>query len=422
MTTKDSKGAAVGGRKSTSLLYDPRARAVFFQVALVAALVFFFWWIINNTLANMAMLGTKSGFGFLNEIAGFQIVTTLGTYVYNYTLGVSTYWDVFLLTVLNTLVVAVFGVVAATIIGFLLGVFRLSSNVVLRGFATAYIELLRNIPLLLQLFFWYFAVLRTLPSKREKASILFDSFHINITGLYAPLPVPLPGFGATIAAFVVGVVAAIMIGRWSRKRQEATGQQFPAFWTGFGVILALPLLTFMVTGSPMAIEHPEFFSAGDVRPDGTTVSRIQAGFANGVGMTIIPEFIALWLALTLYTAAFIAEIVRAGILAVPWGQTEASRALGISPNVALRKVIIPQAMRVIIPPLTSQYLNLTKNSSLATAIAYPDLVSTFAGTVLNQTGQAIEIIAMTMAVYLTISLATSAFMNWFNSRMKLVER
>lgn len=398
----------------TSLLYDPKARGLLFQVLLLTAVVAFFAWILDNTITNLATQGKKSGFGFLNETSGFQMLTTLGTFAVEARAGVATYLDVFWIGVINTLIVSFLGIIAATILGFLMGIFRLSSNVILRGFATVYVELLRNTPLLLQIFFWYFVTLRALPGSRDEPMTLFGgTFGFNITGLYAPFPLPQDGISTVIWAFIGACVAAAAIWWLAAKRQEATGKQFPAFWVGLILVIGIPLIVYYMMGKPLGWEYPEFRNEGPI---------LRRGYQNGVGAVIKPEFIALWLALSLYTASFIAEIVRAGILAVPGGQTEASKALGISPNITLRKVVIPQAMRVIIPPLTSQFLNLTKNSSLAVAIAYPDIVSVFAGTALNQVGQEIEMIFMMMTVYLIISIGTAAFMNWFNDRMMLVER
>jgi general L-amino acid transport system permease protein len=299
--------------------------------------------------------------------------------------------------------VSILGIIAATLLGFVLGVARLSDNWLIAKLSTVYIEIFRNIPLLLQIFFWYFAVLRALPSPRQ--SIEFFGSFLNVRGLSVPRPVLEEGFGMVVWSFVLAIVLSLLMVRWAHRRQDATGQIFPSGWVSAGLILGLPLLTFLITGTPLSLDAPQL-----------------KGFNFVGGMTLLPELVALWLALTIYTAAFIAETVRGGILAVPKGQLEAASALGLPKTRILRLIVIPQAMRVIIPPLTSQYLNLTKNSSLATAIGYPDLVSVFAGTTLNQTGQAIEVISMTMAVYLTLSLLTSVFMNWYNKRMALVER
>lgn len=412
----------------TSLLYDPKARGLLFQVLLLTAVVAFFAWILDNTISNLASQGKKSGFGFLEETSGFSILISLGTFVVESRAGIATYLDVFWIGVVNTLIVSFLGIIAATILGFLLGIFRLSSNVVLRGFATAYVELLRNIPLLLQIFFWYFLLIDLLPGKAERVKLAGDVFGINNNGLFGPYPQFFEGFSSVVWALLAAIVLVWVLNWVMTKRQESTGQQFPTFWVGLALLIGIPLAVFYAVGAPMEWEFANFRAADDLMENGKKVGRIRAGFETGgrageaPGMVIKPEFIALWLALSLYTASFIAEIVRAGILAVPSGQTEAAKALGVSPNITLRKVVIPQAMRVIIPPLTSQFLNLTKNSSLAVAIAYPDVVSVFAGTALNQVGQEIEMIFMMMMVYLLISLGTAAFMNWFNDRMMLVER
>jgi general L-amino acid transport system permease protein len=282
---------------------------------------------------------------------------------------------------------------------------RLSKNYLIQKIATVYVETLRNIPLLLQLLFWYKAVLSVLPSPRVAGSYLGETVFLNNRGLYIPRISPEAGSSVVFYALLIALAMWFVIGRWARKRQMETGQQFPVLLSGLGLVVFLPLIAFVGAGAPFSIDY----------------ATLQ-GFNMTGGWVIQPEFMALILGLSLYTASFIAEIVRAGILAVSRGQTEAAFALGLRPNLTSRLVIIPQAMRVIIPPLTSQFLNLTKNSSLAVAIGYPDLVSVFGGTVLNQTGQAVEVIAITMLVYLTLSLLTSAFMNWFNSRVALVER
>jgi len=292
----------------------------------------------------------------------------------------------------------------ATIIGFVMGVARLSRNWLIARVATVYIETFRNIPLLLQIMFWYFAVLQPLPRPRQSINV-GEMFFLNNRGLYAPGPLFEQGFAWVMAALLVAVIIVFFTARWARRRQERTGQQFHTVLVSTGILIGLPLLVFLALGSPLSWEYP-----------------VLKGFNFKGGMTVIPELAALLLALSIYTGTFIAEAVRSGILAVSHGQTEASFALGLRPGATLRLVIIPQAMRVIIPQLTSQYLNLTKNSSLATAVGYPDLVAVFAGTTLNQTGQAVEVIAMTMAVYLTISLVISMFMNWYNKRKQLVER
>ena len=399
--------------RSSSLIYDRHIRSIVFQVLLVLGLILGAWWLGNNTVINLADQGKTLGFNFLSQTSGFQISSTLGTWVMEYNVGSSTYLDVYFIGIINTFLVAILGIIAATFLGFTMGIMRLSQNLVIKGFATVYVEVLRNVPLLLQLFFWYFAVLRSLPNRRGQIEIYEGAAGINITGLYLPAPIAQSGAGVLGLAFILFVGIAIWLGRWAKKRQYETGQIFPAFWVGLGLIVFGTMLVYLVMGQPIDWSFPVFKDTG---------AALRRGFQIGDGMVIVPEFIAVWLALSLYTAAFIAEIVRAGILAIAKGQTEASYSLGLRPGITLRLVIIPQALRVIIPPLTSQYLNLTKNSSLAVAIAYPELVSIFAGTALNQVGKEIEMISMMMAVYLTFSLLTAAFMNWFNARVKLVER
>ena len=383
-----------------ALLNNPEVRGWIFQVilaVLVAYLAYAGW---TNMRLNLREAGIASGFGFLKNPAGFAINQSL----IEYSQASSTYGRVFFVGLLNTLAVALLGIIFATILGFVIGVARLSKNWMVSRLATVYVESLRNLPLLLQIFIWYFGVLRLLPQPREG----FDFGPLgllNNRGFFAPKPLWGEGAQFILYAFVIACVIAWAIGRWARARQMATGRIFPSFLVGLGVIVLLPLVVFFAMGAPLTWDIPKM---GGFRPSG--------------GMTIIPEYIAMLVALSTYTASFIAEIVRAGILAVNRGQTEASHALGLRNGPTLRLVIIPQAMRIIIPPLTSQYLNLTKNSSLAVAIAYPELTSVFAGTALNQTGQAVEIIMLTMLTYLAISLLTSLFMNWYNSRMALVER
>ena len=378
---------------------DPVYRGIFFQILVLGAVVLFGLYIFDNTTANLERQGIASGFGFMETTAGFGIITHLIEYSEE-----SSYGRAFLVGLFNTLLVSFIGIVLATFLGLFIGIARLSSNWLISKMATIYIEVIRNIPLLLQIFFWYFAVLRSVPAPRNSVE-LADTFFLNNRGLYSPAPIFESGFSAIPIALLIAIVAVILLARWARKRQEATGQPFHTVYVSTAIIIGLPLLAALATGMPLSWEYPEL-----------------KGFNFVGGLVMIPEFVALLLALAIYTAAFIAEIVRAGIQSVSHGQTEAAYSLGVKPGVTLRLVILPQALRVIIPPLTSQYLNLAKNSSLAAAIAYPDLVSVFAGTVLNQTGQAVEVIAITMAVYLTLSLTISLFMNWYNSKMALVER
>ncbi|HCG8585475.1 TPA: amino acid ABC transporter permease [Vibrio parahaemolyticus] len=398
--TKDTSPSTMSKPSgSKSLIYNPAFRSAIFQIIAIAALVFFFYTIINNALNNLDARGIATGFGFLNQEAGFGIGLTLIEYNETYSYG-----RTFIVGLLNTALVSVLGIILATAIGFTMGVARLSTNWLVSRLAEVYIETFRNIPLLLQIFFWYFAVLQALPSARQSLS-LGEAIFLNVRGLYFPAPVFNEGSGVVIAAFVIGLIATISISIWARNKQRLTGQQTPMGRIGLGLLVGLPLLVYFVSGMPISLEYPEL-----------------KGFNFKGGISIIPELAALLLALSVYTAAFIAEIVRSGINAVSHGQTEAAMSLGLPRAKTLKLVVIPQALRIIIPPLTSQYLNLTKNSSLAMAIGYPDLVSVFAGTTLNQTGQAIEIIAMTMGVYLTLSLLTSALMNLYNRKVALVER
>jgi general L-amino acid transport system permease protein len=379
---------------------DPKFRSIAYQLVLCAIVAFLVYGAASNAIDNLARSHIASGFGFWNSTAGFDISQTL----IEYSPRGSTYGRAFWVGLLNTLLVAGLGIVFATILGFIVGISRLSRNWLLAKVAGGYVETIRNLPLLLQLLFWYNAVLKALPDIRESIAIPGGAF-LNNRGFFLPLPVSKSGFGAVEIALLAGIVAAIAFYVWARKRQERTGQQAPVLWVTLALLIGLPLAVFVLTGFPLGFEFP------------------QAGRFNITGgVEVLPEFAALLFGLSIYTAAFIAEVVRAGILAVSRGQSEAAYSLGLRPGATLRLVVIPQAMRVIIPPLTSQYLNLTKNSSLAVAIGYPDLVQVFTGTVLNQTGQAVEVVAITMLVYLVISLATSLLMNIYNSRMALAER
>ncbi|HHF0551129.1 amino acid ABC transporter permease [Vibrio diabolicus] len=398
--TKDASPSTMSKPSgSKSLIYNPAFRSAIFQIIAIAALVFFFYTIINNALNNLDARGIATGFGFLNQEAGFGIGLTLIEYDETYSYG-----RTFIIGLLNTALVSVLGIILATVIGFTMGVARLSSNWLVSRLAAVYIETFRNIPLLLQIFFWYFAVLQALPSPRQSLS-LGEAIFLNVRGLYFPAPEMEPGSGFVIAALIFGVVASLLINVWANNKQRLTGQQTPMGRIALGLVVGLPLIVYFLAGMPISLNYPEL-----------------KGFNFQGGISIIPELAALLLALSVYTASFIAEIVRSGINAVSHGQTEAAMSLGLPRAKTLKLVVIPQALRIIIPPLTSQYLNLTKNSSLAMAIGYPDLVSVFAGTTLNQTGQAIEIIAMTMGVYLTLSLITSALMNLYNRKVALVER
>ena len=382
-----------------SWIHRREVRQVIYQVLIVVALTALVWMLVSNTIHNLKKQNIASGFGFWNTTAGFDISQTLIAFS-----PVSTYGQAFWVGLLNTMLVSGIGIVLATLVGFTVGIARLSSNWLIARLANVYIEIARNVPLLLQLFVWYFAVLKNLPAPRQSLSLPGGAV-LNVRGLSLPAPIMKPGAGWIVAALVAAVLGSIALRIWARRRQLATGQQFPVLWTALGLITGLPLLAALATGVPIGVEYPQL-----------------KGFNFQGGIVVLPEFMALLLGLVFYTGAFIAEIVRAGIQGVGKGQKEAASALGLTQGQVLKLVVVPQAMRIIIPPLTSNYLNLTKNSSLGVAIAYPDLVSVFAGTVLNQTGQAIEVIAITMLVYLTLSLVTSAFMNWFNAHMALVER
>ncbi len=380
-------------------LSSRKGRSTLFQALALLLTVCAVGFLTHTTATNLERQGIASGFGFFGKSAGFDIIQHLIPYDEQ-----STYGTAFLVALVNTLVVSVLGVAFATVLGFLIGVARLSSNFLLSRLALAYIEVVRNIPLLLQLFFWYFAVLRSLPVARESLSVGTAVF-LNMRGLYVPAPVPEPGFWTFLGTLAAALLIAGFFVRWARMRQLASGKILPSVRISLVAVPVTMAAAYFALGRPIAWELP-----------------VLRGFNFVGGLTLIPELVSLLLALTIYTAAFIAEIVRAGILSVSQGQTEAALALGLSRGQALRLVVIPQAMRVILPPMTSQYLNLTKNSSLAAAIAYPDLVLVFAGTVLMQTGQAVEVIATTMLVYLTISLLISFAMNRYSRSVALVER
>jgi general L-amino acid transport system permease protein len=378
---------------------DPKVRALIYQGMLLATLIGVAVAFALNAKANLDALKITSGFGFLDTTAGFGVNQSLIPYN-----EADTYRRVFLVGLLNTLLVALVGIVLATMLGFVVGIARLSPNWLLARLAGGYVELIRNLPLLFQILFWYLAVLGTLPVPRQSVSLPGGIF-LNNRGILLPVPIAGEGSGLVIVALAAGLCAAVVLRLWAKRRQDLTGRRFPLFWTGLLLTVGCPLIVLAATGFPIRFEKPEL-----------------RGFNFIGGIRLIPEFVALTVALTTYTAAFIAEIVRAGVLAVPRGQTEAALALGLRRPLALRLIIVPQALRLIVPPLTNQYLNLTKNSSLAVAIGYPDLVAVFAGTALSQTGQAIEIIAITMAVYLAISLLTSALMNWYNAHIRIAER
>ncbi|RJX73327.1 amino acid ABC transporter permease [Pseudomonas sp. LS-2] len=389
----------ISAPKQRLSLSDPKVRAWLFQIITVIAVVAMGWYLFDNTQTNLQHRGITSGFGFLENSAGFGIAQHLIPFTES-----DSYARVFLIGLLNTLLVTFIGVILATLLGFIVGVARLSNNWIINKLATVYVEVFRNIPPLLQILFWYFAVFLTLPGPRAAHGFL-GSFFVSSRGLNMPAAITNDATWPFVISIVLAIVAIVFMTKWANKRFEATGVPFHKFWAGLALLIVIPALCALIFGAPVHWELP-----------------VLKGFNFVGGWVLIPELLALTLALTVYTAAFIAEIVRSGIKSVSHGQTEAARSLGLRPGPTLRKVIIPQALRVIIPPLTSQYLNLAKNSSLAAGIGYPEMVSLFAGTVLNQTGQAIEVIAITMSVYLAISISISLLMNWYNKRIALIER
>ena len=374
----------------------PQLIAVF----LIIAVIGYFW---NNTRLNMEYLGMEFGYDFLSKAASFDIQFSLIDYD-----GSSPYFRAYLVGLINTILVSVLGIIFATLIGLFIGVSRLSPNYLVSKLAEVYIEVFRNIPLLLQLFFWYFAVLRTLPLP-ENAISFGQSIFITIKGIYIPKFI-WTNFNFFIVSLILAIIVSFFIFSYAKKQRENYGKHFPAFWVSLGTIILFSGSGFLFGIVNLTFEYPEIYNLTE------TVFNYRGG------VTIIPELLSLLFALSLYTSTFIAENVRAGILGVGKGQKEASSSLGLTPAQTLRLVVLPQALRIIIPPTTNQYLNLTKNSSLAAAIAYPDLVLVFAGTALNQTGRAIEIITITMGTYLTLSILISIFMNWYNKRIEIKEK
>jgi len=378
--------------------YDPRKRSILYQLGVLAMVGLLGYYLVSNTLANLERQSIATGFGFLEKEASFEI----GESVIPYS-AADKYIHALLVGVLNTLLVSFIGIVLTVLLGTIIGILRLSTNWLVSRLAAVYIEVFQDIPVLLQLFFWYALFYEILPSPRQALSPVNGVFMSN-RGLVIAVPEYAPAHMYMGIAFLAGCLVVYFLRRWARKRQAKTGKPFPVFRTSVGVLIALPLLAWLAGGAPTAMSVPQL-----------------KGFNFQGGQNISPEFTALLLGLVLYTAAFVAEVVRAGIQAVSKGQREAAMSIGLKPGQVLNLVILPQALRVIIPPLTSQMLNLTKNSSLAVAIGYPDFVSV-AGTAINQTGQAIEGVAMIMIVYLCLSLSTSALMNWYNKKVALVER
>jgi general L-amino acid transport system permease protein len=377
---------------------DPKKRAIVYQIATLCLVGLLGYYLFTNTVTNLQRQNIASGFSFLQKESAFEVGESLIPYS-----AADSYGRALLVGALNTLKVAFVGIVITIILGTVIGVARLSSNWLVARLAAVYIEVMQDIPILLQLFFWYALFYESLPSPRE-AICPGAGIYLCNRGVAFTIPEAHPAHKYILLAFVVGCVIAYLLRRWAKKRQALTGKYFPVFRVSLALLLGLPFLVWLAFGAPTALDAPKL-----------------VGFNFKGGLTVSPEFIALLLGLVLYTAAFVAEVVRAGIQSVSKGQTEAASSLGLRPVLVLNLVILPQALRVIIPPLTSQMLNLTKNSSLAVAIGFPDFVSV-ANTTMNQTGQAIEGVALIMAVYLLFSLSTSAFMNWYNKRVALVER
>jgi len=372
-------------------------RGVVYQIVAVALIGLAVWFLVHNTMHNMRVRGIQSGFDFLIQPAGFDIGESLFRFE-----SIEPYWRAFVVGLVNTLRVALVGIVLTTILGTLLGVGRFSRNALVRGVCYVYVELFRNIPILVQLLAWYLILTEVLPMSTEPWKV--GPFFLSKGGLNLPVPVWHAGHGWTFAGLAAGAVLAFGYLRWARRRFEETGVVRSRFWVPLSIVILLTLAGWLAGGAPSALDMPH-----------------QGEFAIEDGGALTPEFLAVLLGLTMYTAAFVAEVVRAGVQSVPRGQAEAAAALGLPRKLEMRLVLLPQALRVIIPPLTNQYLNLTKNSSLAVAIGYPDVVS-IANTALNQTGRAVECIAIVMLVYLTTSLATSALMNWYNARAAIKER
>ncbi len=377
---------------------DQKTRAILYQLVTAAFVAFLGYYLISNVQTNMEKQSIASGFGFIKKEASFEIGESLIEYS-----AADTYGRALLVGVLNTLKVSFIGMILTTMLGTFIGVCTLSSNWLVSKLGRIYVEVFQNIPVLLQLFFFYALFYEAFPGPRQALNPI-TGVYITNRGVDFPVPAPHPAWTYMMWAFVAAVAITWLVNRWAVKRQERSGAQFPMFWVGAGILIGLPLITWAVGGAPTEMDVP-----------------VLKGFNFSGGRNISPEFSALLIGLVLYTASFIAQIVRAGIQSISHGQTEAAMSIGLKPGLVLKLVIFPQALRVIVPPLTSQLLNLTKNSSLAVAIGFPDFVQV-AGTTINQTGQAVEGVALMMLVYLTFSLLTSAFMNWYNKKIKLVER
>lgn len=377
---------------------NPKYRGWIYQTILFVFIFGFFYSIVSNTLDNMSAQGIKSGLGFLNTSAGFDVLMSLIPFQ-----TTDSYSQIFIIGILNTILVSVIGIIFATILGFVFGIAYFSPNWLIKKVATVYVEIFRNIPVILQVIFWY-TVFNALPIARESLS-LGDAIFLNVTGLYFPMLVGESGSGVVYGAIVIAIIAVFIVKRWAKKRQELTGEQFPILWTSLGLLFGLPMLALLVSGMPFHLDYPAL-----------------KGFNFRGGISVIPELISLAIALSVYTGAFIAEAVRAGIQSVPQGQTEAARSIGLKESKIMSLIIVPQSMRVITPMLNSEYQSLVKNTTIATAIGYPELFTVFAGSALNQVGQAIEIMFMTLAIYFFINMAISFVMNQFNKRTEISSR
>lgn len=377
---------------------DPDVRSIVYQVVAVGLVIITAWFLISNTLHNLSIRNISTGFHFMGRESGFAIGESPIAYGPE-----NTYARALLVGILNTIRIAVVGIILATIIGTIIGIARLSKNWLVAKLSMIYVEVIRNVPLLLQLFFWYAIITETLPGPRQALNLMPGVFLSN-RGIKVPAPTDHFAFDLAGFGFLLAIVLIIFVVRWAKKRQDTTGVAFPVYRTGIALLIGMPILGWLIGGAPLELNVPKL-----------------QGFNFVGGATLTPEFAALLFGLVLYTAGFIAEVVRSGIQAVNYGQWEAASAIGLTRSQTLRLIVLPQSLRVIIPPMTSQYLNLTKNSSLAVAIGYPDIVS-IANTTLNQTGQAIEGIMIIMGVYLVISLSISLFMNWYNKHIALVER
>jgi len=402
-TVKHNNSKRIKPIEKFDFFHDERVRAIFYQIVTAAVIGWFFWYLISNTAQNLELRGMNSGFGFLNVAAGFDP----GFKLISYTPGIGTYGRIFLIGILNTLYVSILAIIGCTVLGFVIGVLRLSNNWLVAKVALAYVEIFRNTPLLIQVIFWYVGVFSILPTIKSSLDLSGGAgvVLLNNRGLYTAWPVPGEQLWLTGVAFVVGIVIVFLFKRWATKHRDDTGKKVPTFLISLAILSILPGIVFLLTGMPLSWDIPSI-----------------EGFNFVGGASLPPTFIALLVALVIYSASHMAEIVRAGIVSVSTGQNDAALAIGLRQNKALSLVIIPQAMPAIIPPMISLWLSTVKNSSLAVAIGYADIVSLFMQTSLNQVGHAIEIVAMTMGFYMVVSLTISWLLNIYNKHVQLEER